>query len=678
MRRLGFQFLLWFLAALIVREAHFSFVADSPLSLQPTSDELEHWQLATHLAYTDWLGAERGAYHRPQLFAYVLAALMRLTGGRIYWIHHGIVLFDSLAVALIWLTARFAFTRRAAFWGGLAALSYWPFVHFSATIYMESFALLVQAGMLLALVVALRRMSRRSRANPIAPGDTPPREGSPERPRRRHFTIPPQTLWAGALTGLLLLTRPQTMIAVPVMLAALALAAWRGGRPWKAVLAAPILFIAMTGLVLLPNAVRNYKVSGQWIWYSSNGALSFYFSNNDRGISWESVNPGLEWREFIEIPRVEEGIGIDREARVEFWRRKSLAYVRDQPGHFARHFYDKLLLIWNARIVHCTNNFEWMAMLSPVQRILPGFRVWGTLGVAGLILAAVRFGRSAWRGGFRRQGGNIPNFAYSKTIAQAALGGYAVAYMTGVALFLAIERHRLLPLAPLFLFGGLWIAEWFRAARGRQWGLTLAALAATALVAAWVNWPLQGPSLLNHERYWTRVNLGVACEAEAFARRDMSWLDKAREHWIEAHEFLPGRLEPLVQLTHLEEALKRHDAALHWHSLLLRRLRIQYGSNVEILSEETAHHVLLALAAKNIPAAVDTARTLVRLIPANAQAHQYLGVALMTAGDADGARAEFEQVLRLAPTHHEARENLKVLDRDRETSPTVKPRFPNQ
>ncbi len=165
-RRLLAQALLWVALAALVRLAHMLFAAESPLFRVPTSDEYEHWELATSLAAGDWLGLRRGAYHRPQLFAYALAGLLKIFGGRLGPVHGVLALVDSLGVGLLWLAARRALSRRAAFWGATAAVTYWPFVHFSATLYMESFALAIQAGLLLALAAALRRLVRRRPAEP--------------------------------------------------------------------------------------------------------------------------------------------------------------------------------------------------------------------------------------------------------------------------------------------------------------------------------------------------------------------------------------------------------------------------------------------------------------------------------------------------------------------------------
>jgi tetratricopeptide (TPR) repeat protein len=244
--------------------------------------------------------------------------------------------------------------------------------------------------------------------------------------------------------------------------------------------------------------------------------------------------------------------------------------------------------------------------------------------------------------------------------------------MTGVALFLPVERNRLLPLAPLFLFSGLWISEWVTSAKGRAWGRVMAAAGAALLAALLINWPLTGPALLNHERYWTGVNLGMALRARASATGDEQALAEARAWFVNAHEILPGRLEPIRQLAKVAETRNRFQEALEWQKRLLHILRLRYSAYVTPRARETECGLLLALKANRIDEAIRMGRELAGLAPADPRARHLRGVALMAAGRRDEARHEFEQTLRLAPEHFEARQNLLALDRT--TSPSAESR----
>ena len=92
----------------------------------------------------------------------------------------------------------------------------------------------------------------------------------------------------------------------------------------------------------------------------------------------------------------------------------------------------------------------------------------------------------------------------------------------------------------------------------------------------------------------------------------------------------------------------------------------------ELLESANAYNVRggRALDAGNYRAAADLFRRGLELDPSDPSLRQRLGVALFQLGDASGAMAEFEQVVRTAPEHTQARFSLGVLlageGRDRE------------
>jgi 4-amino-4-deoxy-L-arabinose transferase-like glycosyltransferase len=81
---------------------------------------------------------------------------------------------------------------------------------------------------------------------------------------------------SGAMLGLCALSRPIMLIIAPVILL------WFFGRRksiYHFVLTS-ILFVIALGLVLAPNTLHNYRVSGKIIPISDQGPINFYFGNN--------------------------------------------------------------------------------------------------------------------------------------------------------------------------------------------------------------------------------------------------------------------------------------------------------------------------------------------------------------------------------------------------------------
>lgn len=72
----------------------------------------------------------------------------------------------------------------------------------------------------------------------------------------------------------------------------------------------------------------------------------------------------------------------------------------------------------------------------------------------------------------------------------------------------------------------------------------------------------------------------------------------------------------------------------------------------------------IALEAENdIPKAIDLLQTAVRLGPINETARDYLGIAYFNQGRVQEAKTEFEQALKINPTHAEARQHLEMATR---------------
>src|SRR5690606_16758271 len=176
-----------------LRIVNILFQSDSSLYLSPTTDDFEHLNLASTLASGDWLGKSVGPYHRPQLFAYVNALLFALFGRIDFLITHIVNLVCDIAAIAVWgAVARRCFPRPAALLGMLFIALYWPFVHFSGTCYMESFAMFLNALFFLALTTYFQRTVRRKSA--------------------WSFLIA-----AGILAGLGILTRPTSLIVMPAV-----------------------------------------------------------------------------------------------------------------------------------------------------------------------------------------------------------------------------------------------------------------------------------------------------------------------------------------------------------------------------------------------------------------------------------------------------------------------------
>lgn len=622
--------LVLFALALVIRAVSMAYTAQSPVFWAPTSDEFEHWSLATHLAQGDWLGLERGPYHRPQFFAYALALLIALFGPHFWITHIFIALCDAAAIVVWHAVARRAMGRGAAALAGLMLALYWPFVHFAGTGYMESFAMLLNAALMLGILEFARRMAWRSRRGADAKGSRSPW---------------PPLIFAGVMAGLSLMTRPQILIILPVLAAWLAWIGWRSRAKnsppaLSRLIAAPALFLVLTGAILLPNIARHWFVFGLWAPLGTGSEFAFTMSNNADGMSWATTSPGVEFKAFQHLPFVEAGTPPEIAPTREFWARRNKAYLTGHFDHFLINYARKFLMTLNAYEVHCTQNFQLMRSLSPVLRWLPGFGVLAPFGIVGLAAVLLGF--------LRRSGATSGN--RSQRSARLVLALWVVVYLAGVALYLAIARHRLPALPPLLLLGAwammrmAWLA---RRAPGRltPW------LAGLLIAVAITRLPVIPAEYPEHERWWTQVNVGVALmqlEAPADAESALR----------EATQILPGKPEGWRQLSLALAAQGRHGEAAEAQFKVVELVEQLYPRHAALLAEQLELAARFAADAGDLVTTERAARRIIVLAPAAAEGHNLLAYALLRQDRAAEAIPVITRALEIDPDNQAARTNL--------------------
>ncbi|GAB4317852.1 MAG: hypothetical protein Kow0059_10970 [Candidatus Sumerlaeia bacterium] len=652
--------LLLFLLALLIRAGNMAFTAHSPVFWAPTSDEAEHWTLAQHLAGGDWLGRQWGPYHRPQLFAYALAVLIALFGVHFWIVHAFVGLCDSVAVVVWHAAARRAMGRGAAATAGVMLALYWPFVHFAGTGYMESFAMLLNAAMVFSLLEYARRVAwRRRRGARRMQADEHAAVGSAG---VGPFDSPPGPLLAaaGVLAGLSLMTRPQILILLPAIAALIVrLHAAAGGakRMWGRGLAAAAVFLILAAAAPALNAARHWALFGLWAPLGTGSELNFAMSNNADGWSWMTASPGVQYRAFQQIPFVEAGVPPDYQPTREYWARRNRDYLTRHLFDFLKGYAHKLLIVLNAYEVHCTQNFQLLRGISPLLRWLPGFGVlapFGLLGLGAVVAGTLQRLRRSARSGLSAGGACAAlDGNFSQRWSRVLLAVWAALYLIGVALFLAISRHRLPALPPLLLLGGWAMGRlvWLARRRPGRLGPWLLGLAATVVL---VHLPVIPAHYAVHERWWSQVNVGVALlqlgdasEAEAAFRRAAAILPDKPEAWRQLSVALErqGRF--------LEAAReRRHEVQL------LERL---YPRHHALLAEELEEAARLAAEGGDLAAAERDARRVVELVPQAARAHNLLAVMLLSQDRALEALPEVVRALELDPNSEAALRNLRQV-----------------
>jgi 4-amino-4-deoxy-L-arabinose transferase-like glycosyltransferase len=607
-------------AAFLLRALHLRFIAPSPLFLAPAADEYENWSLALKLANGNWLGEGLGPYFRPQLFAYLLALLHRLTGGSLPLIHILLALVDAVTVGVLYLVARAVWPRRPALLGAAVLLLYWPLLYFGTSLNKDSFGIHLQAWMLLALMQWTRGLHRR-------------------RPSLRPL------LAAGLCAGLGLLCRPPLFLPLIGLLLAMLFIARRRGRPLGRALQAPAIVALLVVLVLVPPAWRNFTIGGAPILYSTNGWLNLYFTNNGDGVSWLEYSPGVGWELLIERPQIEGGVADRDYAGINaFWRRRFLAYVTHQPGAFLRGIAGKVVAVWNAKEVAITNNFREMARLSPVQRWLPGTGVWFPLALVGIV---------AWLRGWPARP--------SRRDAGTLLLTFGALYLLAAALVFPVTRDRLPGMSVLLLFAGRGAEAILHALRRPRGRASLAPIATLLAALVLVHWPIPDGGFTAQEACLTELNRGTSLLQLWDYDHQPQQLTEAVAAFEKALQIRPEALQPLEELSRAYWFAGRRDEALAMQERLVARLRRQYPRNVQMRSQQLESAGRLAMLAGQPVRAEAAAREWKSLGVRPLGALDLEAVALARRGRFDQALAVARERARRAPSDPQSAQLLQTL-----------------
>ena len=506
--------------ALVLRWLYLSQASDAPLFDMLRADGAAYRVWASRIAAGDWLGSE--VFDRAPLYPYVLALIELVFGDGLGAIRAVQALLGALSCGLLFLAGSWFFSRRIGWIAGLALAIYPPALFFDGLIQKASLG-----GVLVTALLALLG-------------------------RARH--APSRTLWlaAGATLGALMATREETVLLVPVVLAASFLLS-RGRAHAPSCVAATLGGLA---LVLAPIAARNAHVGGEFVLTTSQAGTNFYIGNHEgaRGVYVPLLpgrgNTAFERNDARELAQQAEGRPLSPSEVSSHWFGRSFKWIAEHPGDWAALLVRKFALALNAYEIPDYEDQDYYAEHSGLLRWLAyllHFGVVAPLAAAGVYLCWPQ----------RRQ--------------FAVLLALGAVLLLGVTLFYVFGRYRY-PLAPIaLLFAAaavvrgreLWVA-------GERAQLARAGLA-TLIVAVLSNWPLVdrraqlAMSLSNAGA--ALIDAGRGAQALDALRRSVE-LDDDADTRANLSTALLAANQPREALTHAQKALvlRRDDPEL------LRRL----------------------------------------------------------------------------------------------------------
>jgi tetratricopeptide (TPR) repeat protein len=579
--RPGAYVFLWILA-LVVRGIFLWQIRQADVSGLLMGDAVGYDTWAQEIADGHWLG--RGVFYQAPLYPYFMGAIYTLCGRSILALKLVQIVIGATSCVLLARSGRCFFPRYTDLLAGLLLAVYPVAVFFDGTVQksvLDSF-----------FVCALLAVAGGLRANP----------------RARQWAA------AGVVLGLLGLTRENALVFVPVLLGWLFLA-WRHEPWWKRGRWSGS-FLAGLAVVLLPVALRNQIAGGEFHLTTAQFGANFFIGNNRYAdgfyspLVWGHGSAKFERNDATALAEQATGRVLSPGEVSRYWTTRTLAEIREDPGHWLHLLSRKWLLLWNASEAGDTDDpytyGEWSSLLRALNRGLH-FGIICPLAVLGVCLTWPRR-RKLW-----------------------VLYALVLSYAVSVATFYIFSRYRfpLVPILLLFASAGMtcvWPAVRVRAPRA------FVGAVAAAVVAVMCNQTLVPE---NETRGITHYNIAVKLAAQ------QSDPDRAMAHYVEALRLKPDLAVAHHNLAVLLLAQNRTEEAVTEFQQALR-YRPDYPEAENNLGAALVRQGKLDEAITHMTVAV-------RLNPDYADAHYNLAVLLARQGKTSEAVSHLQAAVKLNP-----------------------------
>jgi len=301
------------------------------------------------------------------------------------------------------------------------------------------------------------------------------------------------------------------------------------------------LFLGLL-VVVFPMAVHNYLAGGDVVPITSNLGMNFFIGNHIRATGYYVKPKGLDLSEDIYGIKIA-NLHADRPLKPSevsrFWFRRGLDFVRTHPGTTIGLLIRKIMFFWNAYEIPQVEDIHFLGRFVPLLRWpLLGFSVLGPLGLLGMLLSLGR-----WRHFF-------------------PLLSFVLAYTLGTVPFFVISRLRLQICPVLMVFAAVALVWIWGRVRSRHYRPLSAALAALAVFAVLVNWPLAS---LDRARHMAQSHRFYALHLGTLGR-----LPEAAGEYQRAIEIDPTLADSYVDLAALRLDQDDPEAALELYHRALQ------------------------------------------------------------------------------------------------------------
>jgi tetratricopeptide (TPR) repeat protein len=455
------RFIFWlagiFALAFALRMLHLWAISRSGLFGLLMGDSLRYHEWAAGIAAGDWIG--KGVFYQAPLYPYLLGLVYTIFGESLWAVRILQALMGATACVLLADAGRRLFSRTAGIVTGLLLALYAPAIFYDALVQKSALD-----GVLLALILWL--LSRLS-------------DGA----HRRIW------LGLGLALGALCLTRENALSFVPVLLLVIGL---RFRRERRRLVSSALLFAAGLAVVLLPVAIRNLAVGGEFYLTTSQLGPNLYIGNNPgtdgtyAPLRFGHGSADYEQADATDLAQTALGRTLAAGEVSAYWVDRSLEFIGSEPGRWLGLLGRKFLLAWNGVETVDTEDLYTYADRSLPLRLTSLFFCFGVvapLGVLGVLRTWSRR-RELW----------VFHVLFA-------------IYLLTLVAFYVLGRYRMPMAILLILFAGAGVSAIPQLLRARPRRLWLAPAAALIVTAAIAHIPLLSRASM---RAVTESNLGNA------------------------------------------------------------------------------------------------------------------------------------------------------------------------
>jgi Tfp pilus assembly protein PilF/4-amino-4-deoxy-L-arabinose transferase-like glycosyltransferase len=620
-----------FLFALALRTVYLLEIKKAIFFNVPIIDAERFDEWAVELSKGDWIGKE--TFYQAPLYPYVMGVLYAVFGRSLMAVRILQILLGSASCVILARAGAFFFSRRIGLAaGGLMAL-YPVAIFFDGIIQKTTLGLFLMCGLLYFLGLLRLRYQKR---------------------------------WAaasGILLGLMVLVRENCLILVPLIFFWI-LAGFRR-FPLRSRLA--VAAVSMLGLsaVLLPVAVRNRAVGGEFVVTTTNFGPNLYSGNNEmaRGsyvpLRERRGHPDFEKKDATEIAEADLKKTLTPMEVSLYWARKAASFIESHPFRWLALCMKKVALTWNDVEIADGENIETYrtesALLNGLEKIFR-FGVLAPLAFAGILLTRIH----------RRR--------------LCLLYGFLATITFSIALFFVFGRFRFDLVPVLALFASAAVVRGAPLIRRRRFRRLIVPLAAGLAAAAFSNAPFVSASFrtsFSRSMWWDVGNVlvekGRFGEASAAFERALPYgpvnanLLYALGNAQSESGDLNAAKNTLLRATRIRPALVPALFGLARISVMRREYAEAIGYCRRILRCDSAHSGAYFIMGSCFAAGREYAKAVECYVraaerdPSNVQIHYNCGTVYFKMGRLEGAAGEYRTILRIKPDEVSAWNGLGIL-----------------